>query len=195
MTRRRVLLTTSSAVLCAAVTLPVQAVMPPEVYVSARQSAVSHLQIRIEGVVPPDGPMGDCQVVGEVVQVFRGPLQRGQELSFAVSCYRFGQMPAGGTLWTDYDALSQARYLEAFMDGSLAPRIQLDQVEIILAPREIPFCRIDSLSCETQIVESELAEAEMCGFFDKALVLWGLLGEPCEVDADESAPIPALRLQ
>jgi hypothetical protein len=170
------------------------AILPPDDYLNGRQSAENHVQIGISTITPPDGGMGRCLLSGRVVQVFRGSLVRGQEVTFEVSCYRFGQLPIGETLWTDYDALAEARYVEAFMSGFPTPKIVLDQVEIILQPREWPYCAANSLSCESSGVVVDEAN---CGFFDRAVSLWGLIGADCGAGyKDETpGPTPALRMQ
>jgi hypothetical protein len=171
-----------------------QAILPPDAYLNGRQSAENHVQIGISSIMPPEGGMGRCVLAGRVVQVFRGALVRGQEVTFEVSCYRYGQLPIGETLWTDYDALTEARYVEAFMTGSPEPKVVLDQVEIILQPREYPYCAADSLSCESSGV---VVEEMNCGFFDRAVVLWGLIGSDCGAGPreDTPGPTPALRMQ
>jgi hypothetical protein len=171
-----------------------QAVLPPDSYLNARQAAENHVQIGISTITPPPGGMGRCVLGGRVVQVFRGSLARGQEITFDISCYRYGQLPIGETLWTDFDALSQARYVEAFMTGGPRPKVMLDQVEIIVQPREWPYCATDSLSCESS---ATIAEEASCTFFDRAVALWGLIGQDCaaELERAEQGPTPALRLQ
>jgi hypothetical protein len=171
-----------------------QALLPPDAYLNGRQSAENHVQIGISTITPPEGGMGRCVLAGRVVQVFRGALIRGQEVTFEVSCYRYGQLPIGETLWTDYDALAEARYVEAFMTGTTAPKVVLDQVEIILQPREWPYCAADSLSCESSGLVVEEAN---CGFFDRAVSLWGLIAEDCGAGPREETPgpTPALRMQ
>ena len=170
-----------------------EALLPPDAYLNGRQSAENHVQIGIQAVSPPQGGMGRCALTGRIVQVFRGSLVRGQEVKFDVSCYRYGQLPIGETLWTDYDALAGARYVEAFMTGAPEPKVVLDQVEIILQPREWPYCAADSLSCESS---GAFVEEMSCGFFDRAFVLWGLIGSDCGAGPKDSAqaPTPALRM-
>lgn len=169
------------------------AVLPPESYVAARREAGAHVQVKVLSVQPPTTGAGPCQVSAEVAVSFTGPLAPGTPLKFAVSCYRFGLIPEGDTLWTDFDALAAARYLEAFLDLGPAPRIARDQVEIILAPRETPYCAVDSLNCETSLMLAP-AEVARCGLFDQMVVLFGLLGEACPDARDEAAETrPALR--
>lgn len=128
---------------------PAWAVLAPEYYEEARRSAPNHIQIAVEDVDSPNGGMGACAVEGTVVKVFRGDLVPGAELAFEVACYDYGTIPSGPTLWTDYDALSEAKFLEAFMSADPEPRIALDQVEIVMAPRDTPYCDSQSLYCES----------------------------------------------
>lgn len=178
----------------AAVSTAAQAILPPDDYLSGRQTATNHVQIGISTIQPPAGGMGRCILGGRVVQVFRGTLVRGEEVSFEVSCYRYGQMPIGETLWTDFDALAEARYVEAFMTPGPNPQVVLDQVEIIQQPREWPYCAADSLSCESSGI---VVEETTCSFFDRASVLWGLIGSDCGGDSRSASdgPTPALRMQ
>lgn len=176
--------------------LPAFAAMPPEAFIQARQTAVNHVHVRIETVTPPEGGAGDCRVSATVVQIFRGDLTRGQQIAFPVSCYRYGELQPGNQLWTDFDALSHARYLEAFMSGGPEPKVMSDQVEIITQPREWPFCATDSVICETSVMAAELP-SEYCSFFDRAWTLWGLVGEDCggKAKKGDDGPLPALRLR
>lgn len=136
------------------------AVLAPEFYEEARRSAPNHVQIEIEDVSGPSGGMGPCEVEGRVVNVFRGTLTPGARLDFTVSCYDYGEIPAGPTLWTDYDALKDAKYLEAFMSADAQPRIALDQVEIIMSPRDRPYCDSETLYCESVGVSSKAADCD-----------------------------------
>ena len=161
----------TAAAFAAALTGPAAAVLAPEYYEEARRSAPNHVQIEIDDVSSPSGGMGPCHVKGKVVRVFKGDLAPGAGLTFDVSCYDYGTIPAGPTLWTDYDALNDAKYLEAFMSGDARPKIALDQVEIILEPRDTPYCDRNSLYCES-VVDSS-ARQEGC---DAAGDVWNWLG-------------------
>jgi hypothetical protein len=148
-----------------------QAVLAPEYYEEARRSAVNHLQIAIENVGAPADGMGACAVAGSVVRVFRGGLKAGEPIVFTVACYHYGSIPDGATLWTDYRALSRARYLEAFMTGDTPPRVMLDQVEIVLAPRDRPYCDSNTLYCES--ANDALPPKPDCGITGR---IWTWLG-------------------
>lgn len=154
-----------------------QAALAPDYYEEARRSAPNHLQIKVLEVGAPNGGMGKCAVDGEVVRLFRGTFAPGTKLTFDVSCYDYGQIPDGGTLWTDYDALKDAKFLEAFMSADAQPKIALDQVEIIVAPRDYPYCDSNSLYCESTVDGS--AREESCGWVGTALDWLGLGGEAC----------------
>jgi hypothetical protein len=166
-----------AAAFAAALTGPAAAVLAPEYYEEARRSAPNHLQIEITDVSSPSGGMGACQVEGKIVRVFKGDLAPGAKLKFDVSCYDYGTIPSGPTLWTDYDALVDAKFLEAFMSGDASPKIALDQVEIILEPRDEPFCDANSLYCESTV--DAAAREESCGVAGRVWNWIGLGGEEC----------------
>ncbi len=161
----------TAAAFAAALTGPAAAVLAPEYYEEARRSAPNHVQIKIDRVGSPSGGMGACDVRGQVVRVFRGDLMPGAKLRFDVSCYDYGTIPAGPTRGTAYDARSDAKYLEAFMSGGASPRIALDQVEIILEPRDAPYCDSNSLYCESTV--DAAAREETCGAVGR---IWNWLG-------------------
>lgn len=147
--------------------MPAHAVMAPEVYEEGRRTAANHVQIRVTHVRPPEGGMGDCAVTGEVMQVFRGDLGAGDVIKFDVSCYAYGELPDSGTLWTDVDALRKARFLEAFMSSGPNPHVVLDQIEIIVAPRDRPYCDTDSLACESTFDHTPVEEP--CSTWEEVL--------------------------
>lgn len=86
----RVLL--GGAVVCGALwTAGAQAMMPPEVYQEARDSATYHLTVEIVAVTPSEDAFGDCQVEAKVVDVARDlteSLGVGDPVSFSVNCLR-----------------------------------------------------------------------------------------------------------
>ena len=128
-------------------------------------------------VRPPEEGMGNCAVTGEVVSVFRGDLGAGDVIKFDVSCYAYGELPDGGTLWTDVDALRNARFLEAFMSAGPNPHVILDQIEIIVAPRGQPYCDTDSLACESVFDHTPVEEP--CSTWDEILSWVWLSGRDC----------------
>ncbi len=119
------------------------AAMPPWVYEQARATAMQHLQVRVLRVVGPPETPGECRVTGEVVRIFRdrsAELTLGVRLDFDVSCSRRGdKVLLGGTLWTDYDELVAAKYLEVFLNRSeRGYQLALWQSRIIESPTERP---------------------------------------------------------
>lgn len=157
-----------------------QAVLAPEFYEEARRSADHHVQIALTDVDTPGGGFGLCRVEGTVVQVFRGTLKPGETLTFDVACYRYGHIPDGPTLWTSYDALADAAYLEAFMAGGNRPRIALDQVAIIPAQRDRAYCDSASLACEAPVIAP--LEEESCSFIGRTRAWLGLGADECRKD-------------
>ena len=131
------------SILCSVGIPAADAALPPYVYEQARDQATYHLQIKVMGVTPPAKTPGECETSGEVVRIFRDrsrTLRLGTRLAFAVSCSRRGDPPiVGGVLWTDYDALMRARYLEAFLNHENGRyQVALSQSRIIEAPTDKP---------------------------------------------------------
>jgi hypothetical protein len=118
------------------------AIMPPEVYEQARQTAEHHVQLRILDVSePPADGYGDCVVRVRVIMTFRGDLPMGREFPIHVSCLRPDANPRpGGELWNAYAELAQAEYLEAFLSGDGTPDVDTEQVVIISGPANAPAC-------------------------------------------------------
>jgi hypothetical protein len=119
------------------------AAMPPWVYQEARDKAMFNVQVKILKVAGPAQTPGPCAVTGEVARVFRdklGTLKQGGILDFAVDCSKPGDpVVVGGTLWTDYDSLRKAKYLEVFLNGTeRGYEVALWQSRIIEAPTEQP---------------------------------------------------------
>jgi hypothetical protein len=119
------------------------ALMPPWVYQQARDGAMFHVQVKIVKVTGPARTPGECAVTGEVVRIFRntpGTLRPGATLDFTVSCSKHGDpVIIGGTSWTDYDSLMQAKYLEVFLNSTeRGYEVALWQSRIIEAPTEQP---------------------------------------------------------
>lgn len=120
-----------------------EAVMPPEVYQKARADAPFHVQVAISDVALPEATPSSCIVSGEVVRIFRGAagaIAVGDKIEFPISCSRKGdRVPIGGVLWTNADALADARFVEAYLIGSKPSfDVALYQSQIIAAPSETP---------------------------------------------------------
>jgi hypothetical protein len=121
----------------------VAAMMPPQVYQEARDTAMFHVQVKITRITGPDCTPGECSVTGEVVRIFRnkpGVLQQGATLNFGVSCTKPGNpVIIGGTIWTDYDKLVKAQYLEVFLNRTdHGYEVALWQSQIIEEPTAQP---------------------------------------------------------
>jgi hypothetical protein len=121
----------------------VGAMMPPWVYQEARDTAMFHVQVNIAGVKEPERTPGDCTVTGEVVRIFRdkpGTLRQGERLDFTVSCTKPGDpVVIGGAIWTDYERLWKAKYLEVFLNrADQGYEVALWQSRIIGAPTAQP---------------------------------------------------------
>lgn len=123
--------------------VPASAVMPPWVYDKARETAMFHVQVKILNVTGPAQTPGPCMVTGEVVRIFRdtpGTLKAGVTIKFTVDCSKPGGLViVGGTLWTDYDSLMRAKYLEVFLDRTeRGYEVALWQSRVIGAPTAQP---------------------------------------------------------
>lgn len=122
------------------------AVMPPWVYEKARNEALYHVQVRILSVNGPAKTPGDCAITSEVVRIFRdrsAMLKQGTRLAFTVSCSKpTDQIMVGGTLWTDYDRLLQAQFLEVFLNREgQRHAVALWQSQIIDSPTTEPVMK------------------------------------------------------
>jgi hypothetical protein len=122
--------------------------MAPEYYRKARAEAPHHVQVEIALVsAPEDGP-GDCTVEGRVVEAFKdatGKLKKDTPVSFPVACYHEGdRVPVGGVMWTEVDALQQAKYIEVYLvDAGEGYDVALWQSKIIAAPSAAPQFPVD----------------------------------------------------
>jgi hypothetical protein len=108
------------------------AVMAPQYYEQARQTAPEVIVIDVSRVAPPAGKAyGDCFVEGRVAKVERGRRYRaGQSVSIAVSCaLPNADFPDGGTLWKDMAGLRRAARGRAFLGGD--GRIVMSQYDIL----------------------------------------------------------------
>jgi hypothetical protein len=125
---------------------PARAVLPPSVYKMARDQAAYHIQVKVLKVEAPRRFPGRCLVTGKVATVFRDTkktLKAGTTVTFHVSCRRKGdEIPMGGTLWTNYNGLKKARYLEGFLNAASKATYKLgvarDQIRIIHKPSKSP---------------------------------------------------------
>jgi hypothetical protein len=125
-----------------------QALMAPEFYRQARADAPFHVQVAIDKVTPPAKGAGNCLVEGKTVEVFKdagGKLAVGSPVSFSVACHRAGeQVPIGGTMWTDTDALTSAKFIEAYLTpGVDGYAVAMWNSKIIAEPSKAPQFPID----------------------------------------------------
>ncbi len=125
-----------------------EALMAPQYYQKARADAPYHVQVAVTHVALPSTTPGSCGIEGKIVQIFRnasGKLKTGADIAFPIACTRPGdQVLLGGTMWTDADALSQARYIEAYLvDAGDGFDVALWQSRIIAAPSPAPQFPVD----------------------------------------------------
>lgn len=125
-----------------------EALMAPQYYQKARADAPYHVQIAVTHVGLPSATPGNCTVEGTVVQIFKnatGKLKADASIDFPVACMRPGdKVLLGGTMWTDADALSKARYVEAYLvDAGDGFDVALWQSRIIVAPSPTPQFPVD----------------------------------------------------
>lgn len=131
------------------------AVLPPSVYLQARQKAEHHVQIAVTNVDVPWKTPGLCQIEGLVATVFRSKgeiLEKGREVAFKVDCLKPGDEPmVGGTLWGNASDLKSARFIEAYLSGAGPERFSVSgwQYVIIPVPTNVPACPPDKpgLTC------------------------------------------------
>ena len=95
-------------------------VLPASRYRQARHDAVFHVQIELTDVPSTADTPCEISVCAKVVRIFRAgkPLDPGDTVNFGVAVNRPGdEIPAGGTLWIDYDNLVSYRFMEVFLAG------------------------------------------------------------------------------
>ena len=102
------------------------AVLLPEYYAKARAAASYHLRIAILSAKPPPAKVGSCAIAGEVVRILRNhpryELRPGDRVTFTVNCLRKGVEPPLGGLWTKWEDVRNAKFLDGYFDpvGDLA---------------------------------------------------------------------------
>lgn len=117
--------------------------LPGWKYEQARTEADFYGQVRILRVEEGAATPGEVRVEADVVRVFRGfgnfPLKSTLNFQVSVLTGKEPEIPIGGTLWTNYQDLRRADYLEVFLNGnSQECSIALWQVWIIAAPTDEP---------------------------------------------------------
>ncbi|SBV37330.1 exported hypothetical protein [uncultured Stenotrophomonas sp.] len=129
------------------------AALPPEYYQAAREQAPHHLQLRVEQVVLLRGQvLGNCEIQATVLRDFRGTLEKGTPLRFALNCTAPGVRPMPGpNAWHDYGTLEATRFAEGFFRGTdtgtgMVP--VYGQLDAVADEREWPWCEADSGRCD-----------------------------------------------
>jgi hypothetical protein len=117
-------------------------VLPSTRYDQARRDATFHVQVELNEISSTADTPGEISVCAKVVQIFRArkPLRRGEAVKFGVAVNRPGdELPAGGTLWIDYDNLASHCFLEVFLNGD-PPNctVALWQYQLIDSPSKEP---------------------------------------------------------
>ena len=117
-------------------------VLPASEYRHARRDAEFHVQVELTEVPSTADTPCEISVCAKVVQIFRArrPLHLGDAVKFSVAVNRPGdEMPAGGTLWIDYDNLASHRFMEVFLDGDPPDcRVALWQYQLLDSASEEP---------------------------------------------------------
>lgn len=127
------------------------AALPPEYYRAARERAPHHLQVRVVQVtLLPGQALDNCEVEVTVLRDFRGTLEKGTPLRFALNCTAPGVQPMPGpNAWHDYGALEAAHFVEGFFRGATADIVPVyGQLAIIPEEREQPWCEARSGRCD-----------------------------------------------
>jgi len=127
-----------------------QAALAPEYYQAAREQASHHLQIRVERVTLLRGQaLANCEVQATVLRDFRGTLEKGTPLRFALNCTAPGVRPMPGpNAWHDYGTLKTSRFAEGFFRGPGADVAPVyGQLDIVSGEREWPWCEAESGRC------------------------------------------------
>jgi hypothetical protein len=135
-----------AAVVCGSVAAA-QSAAADDPYTTARRAAAHHVQMRIKDVqdLPWYLDKGPCNVQGEVVRVFRGDYERGDDLTIAIDCAkpraRVKQSPQG-PLWTSWRAIKDAGYVEAYLDEE--GEVARWQTVLLSEASDEPACPVDA---------------------------------------------------
>ena len=122
----------ATGLLILAATLEAIAMMSPEEYRAARESATYWLQLRIDAVKAPHTLPGPCIVRGEITRIFRGPIPAAKTIDLEVECKRRGERsPPGDEFRMDVEELHAGRYVEAFAN--------LREGRYVVAARQVEF--------------------------------------------------------
>ena len=117
-------------------------VLPDSHYRQARHEAAFHVQVELTEIPSPAGTPCEVSVCAKIVQIFRAwnSLRSGDTVKFGVAVNRRGdEIPAGGTLWIDYDNLVSHRFMEVFLDGDPPDcHVPLWNYQLLDSPSEEP---------------------------------------------------------
>ncbi len=83
-----------------------------------RLRAAHHVLIAIGSIVPPEQFPGECRIRGQVIHVWSGSITIGTTLELSRVAAMRGQEPQGSDDWSSWDTIRNARYLDAYIDGS-----------------------------------------------------------------------------
>lgn len=105
-------------------TVPAGALMAPEYYERARNSAQDVIVVKVTGVTEPAEPFGYCQVKGNVVKVERGTkYAAGGAVEISVPCRKPGaSTPMGPVIYIGVNDLKTYPFGRAYLmpDGRLS---------------------------------------------------------------------------
>lgn len=127
------------------------AALASEYYRAAREQAPHHLQLRVERVtLLPGQKLANCAVEATVLRDFRGALEKGTSLHFALNCMAPGVRPMPGPNdWHDYATLKDTGFAEGFFNGTGTDAAPVyGQLSAIVGEREWPWCEADSGRCD-----------------------------------------------
>ena len=85
----------------------------------------------------------------------------GAELTFDVACYDYGAIPPARRCGPTTTRSARRNISKPSASADPQPRIALDQVEIVIAPRGPPYCDSQSLYCGSSVESA--AKEEGCG--------------------------------
>lgn len=119
--------------------------LPASAYLDARAAADWHAQVELLEVANDMETPGPVPVRSRIIRLFRSTplISVGNEIMFQVDVICPGDdMPAGGTIWTDYARLLTIPYMEVYLNhtGELPNcEIALWQSRLLDEPSDLPF--------------------------------------------------------
>ena len=146
--------------------------LPLSHYEQARRDAEFHVQVKIRHVQSNVATPGQARVDAEVIRIFRGQhaLKLGDAVRFVVSVLtgneNFKDVPFGGTIWTNYNDLQAAKYLEVFLDG-LPPECAVALWQLVIIDSPSALAHQDCMPPVTRKIRSGLLSFMRRLFFTK----------------------------